>query len=150
MHPFDLYPGDGETVLPKIGATNTRHGDAPRLMRLTRQRSCAYCEVDLVGDYYRWLLISLDHVLPARQCQGLGIPEELYNSFSNIVLCCSGCNGFDNRYRIPPDAAAGGWTLQRFTSLRDRVFRDRKARILKRGEDELEFYHRRPWIPSCG
>ena len=145
MEPFDTYPGDGQTLLPRRGGSNTRREDAPRLMRLTNQTSCAYCGVDLVGDYYRWLLTSLDHVVPAGQCKSMGIPDEWSDSFSNLVICCSGCNGFDNRYRIPWQEPAGKWTLASFFALRDRVFEERKLRIMSRRDEEVQLYKMRPW-----
>ena len=63
--------------------------------------SCAYCDVSLVDDYYHWLLMSVDHVVPSSEAKRLGIPVASYEDYINLVLCCSGCNGFGNRFRLP-------------------------------------------------
>ncbi len=115
------------------------------LQRLTGQTECAYCEVSLVDDYYCWLLLSVDHVIPVAECNRLGIPFEWAQSYSNTVLSCFGCNGFDNHYTIQRDEATGRWSLDRFFALRDRVFEDRKDRIARRRADEIGFYESRPW-----
>lgn len=106
------------------------------------QDRCAYCGVIFLDDYYYWLLLSMDHVIPTKECERLHLPVAWHHSFSNIVLACSGCNTFDNGYKVswqqPKTAAA--WTEDEFTALRDRVFKERMARILERHADAVRFF----------
>ena len=100
------------------------------------QDRCAYCGVCFANDYYYWLLISMDHVIPTKECERLRLRVAWHHSFSNIVLACSGCNTFDNRYRVlwQRPKTADVWTEDEFTALRDRVFKvfeERSARILE-------------------
>ena len=145
MKPFDDYPGDGKTLLPLRPGANTRWDDGPELQQLTGQTSCAYCGVSLIDDYCHWLLLNIDHVVPDKECNRLGIPDEWCWSYSNMVSCCYGCNGFDNRFQVSWEESTEEWTVARFFALRDRVFKERKARILRRREEEIEFYESRPW-----
>jgi 5-methylcytosine-specific restriction endonuclease McrA len=145
MKPFDQYPEDGLRLLPKVRGDNARHGYGLQLQRLTGQTTCAYCGVSLVDDYDHWLLLAVDHVIPVEQCERLGFPDDWRDSYSNRVLSCSGCNGFDNKYLISWDEPNDGWTLDRFFSLRNRVFKNRKARIHDRRAKEIMFFQSRPW-----
>ncbi len=142
MKPFDDYPGEGKAILKKMGRTNSRREDGLWLMKNAGQDRCAYCEVSLVDDYYHWLLLNVDHVIPASQCKRLGIPDGWHHSFTNTVLACFGCNLFDNHYSIvwEEPKAANEWTELAFVSLRDKVFKERKERILKRRRDEVDFF----------
>lgn len=145
MKPFDDYPGEGNTILKKMGRTNARREDGLWLMKNAGQDRCAYCEVSLVDDYYHWLLLNVDHVIPASECKRLGIPNEWHHSFTNTVLACFGCNLFDNRYSIEWEKPKpiSHWTVPDFISLRDKVFKERKGRILHRRSDEIRFYNER-------
>ena len=140
MQPFDQYPGDGHKLLPRRKAVNTRREDGPELQRLTGQTACAYCGVCLTDNYHHWLLMTIDHVIPTSECQRLGIPDEWAESYSNMVLACSGCNGFDNRFQISWDESTENWTLARFFALRDRVFTERTDSIRKQREEEERFF----------
>ncbi len=142
MKPFDDYPGEGTTILKRMGRANARTEDGLWLMKNTCQYRCAYCEVSLVDSYYHWLLLNVDHVIPASQCERLGIPKEWHHSFTNTVLACFGCNLFDNRYSVEWEEpkVADEWTVSEFVSLRDKVFKERKERILKRRSEEIDFY----------
>ena len=144
--PFDRYPKNGLEILPVPSAkSNARHGYGLELQCCTKQTSCAYCGVSLVDDYYHWLLLSVDHVIPKKECQRLNLPKDWRESISNLVICCSACNGFDNHYKIPWDEPDGSWNIDRFFQLRNRVFEDRKTRILKRHEEERKLFQSRPW-----
>ncbi len=143
--PFEHYPDDGLKLLPRMTGDTARREYGLKLQRMTAQSFCAYCETSLVDDYLHWLLLTVDHVLPVGECDRLGIPEEYRNSYSNIVLCCSGCNGFGNRYRIPWNQVDHDWTVEKFCQLRDKVFTDRKASILLRRTDEIRFFNSKPW-----
>ena len=100
MRPFDQYPNDGSEIMRKMKGGNSRRGYGLELQILTGQTECAYCGVSLVDDFYHWLLLSVDHVIPQKESQRLGIPIEWFDSYSNLVICCSGCNGFDNRKKL--------------------------------------------------
>ena len=141
MKPFDDYPG-GNSILQKMSGENARQGYGKWLMDNASQYSCVYCGVSLVDDYYHWLLLNVGHVIPAKECTRLGIPNEWHDSYTNIVLACSGCNLFENRYSIgwQEPKATGMWTVPTFVSLRDQVFKERKERILKRRRDEVAFF----------
>ena len=147
VKPFDDYPGAGRHLLgPPRDWTNCRWGYGLELMQRTRQTCCAYCGVSLVDDYYRWLLLSVDHVVPRSQAETVGIIQYLHD-MTNLVVCCAGCNGFGNRYTVPqtlleslpePD-------LERFFALRDRVFEARSAAIRQRREAEMQEFQRKRW-----
>ena len=92
MKPFDDYPEDGIGLLPMRKGANARHEYGLALQKLTGQTECAYCEVNLTDDFHRWLLLSVDHVIPVSKCIRLGIPEEWAESYSNMVISCLGCN----------------------------------------------------------
>ena len=145
MKPFDQYPDDGYKILPRpVGGANARHGYGMYLQSVTNQTTCAYCDVSLVDEYYHWLLLQTDHVIPRGECNRLGLPSEWQESMSNMVICCSACNQFDNRYRVSFDTA-GDWTVAGFFELRDSVFRDRREKILKKHEGERRFFETSPW-----
>lgn len=140
MNPFDAYPDEGQALLGRPKNTgNCRRGYGVELQRLTGQTNCAYCGVSLVDDYYHWLLMSVDHVVPQGEAQRLGILLTYYKDFINLVLCCAGCNGFDNRYPIP-NKPQSQWNLQEFLILRNETFAVRFQRIATRREAEQKFY----------
>ena len=148
MHPFDEYPGGGRTRLGRLRNTdNCRHGYGLDLQRKTKQKRCVYCGVDLTHDYYRWLLLNVDHVVPKGEGRRLGIPADMLEDASNKALCCSGCNHFDNHYEIrdvePREEMA--WTDDSFYDLRDRVFEERLHRVARRRAEEVGFFGGKPW-----
>src|SRR5947209_5141475 len=114
MSPFDAYPSGGQILLGKPkNQANCRYGYGLELQLLTGQTKCAYCQVSLIDDYYHWLLMSVDHVVPKGEALRLGVPLEYYEDFINLVLCCTGCNGFGNRYRLLYEPQPQ-WDLQNF------------------------------------
>ena len=141
MQPFDSYPRGGYALEPNLTGGSARRGYGHWLIR-HGQTCCAYCGVSLVEDYYRWLLLSVDHVIPAGEYKRLGIPRKLGESYSNIVLACLGCNIFDNWYEITWQEPKDGWTEAEFFALRDKVFAERMGRIASVRKDELDFYLR--------
>lgn len=147
MLPFDLYPGVGRQLLGAPKGANARHEYGPKLMRLTGQKRCAYCNSDLTATYQMWLTLVVDHVVPIKLCKSAHIPEEWCWDYSNAVLACAACNGFCNRYSptfVPPD------TLQDFYDLRDRIFDERKKLIAARHEEERRFFNGRSWEAPVG
>jgi hypothetical protein len=145
LNVFDRYPGGGRHILgrPKGGDGTCRLGYGLALQRLTSESSCAYCGVSLIDTYHHWLLMSVDHVVPAGEARRLGISPEFYEDAINLVLCCAGCNGFGNRYRreIEP---RGAWTLDDFLDLCDAIFAERFERIAARRNWEIAQFESRP------
>ena len=137
--PFSKYPGGGRTLLGPVTGANCRHGFALQFFQLTDIGSCAYCRTDLVGSYNAWLTIVLDHAVPESMGQALKIREDWLEDLSNRVLACGACNTFDNRYK-PSFQPRRPTNLKEFFTLRDRVFLDRKTRILKCREHERAFF----------
>ena len=55
----------------------------------------------------------------------------------NLVLACSGCNGYGNRFGVTDSPTKPHmWTDETFVSFRDEVFRRRFDRIAERREQE--------------
>ena len=86
MDPFDRYPNGGRVLLGRRAGDNARRGYALRLQQMTGQTCCTWCGVDLVCDYYHWLLLCLDHVVPTQEAIRLGIPLEFSDDYINLVL----------------------------------------------------------------
>lgn len=142
--PFDSYPHGGRQLLGRRTGDNARRGYVLRLQQLTGQTSCAWCGVDLVADYYRWLLLTVDHVVPTSEARRLGVPLAFSEDYLNFVIACAGCNGFDNQYRST-HAVQETWTLEAFVALRNAVFLERRPRIAARRDREQAFFDSRPW-----
>ena len=147
MKPFDDYPEGGYTILPKLRSGNARREYGHWLVK-RGQTTCAYCETSLVDSYEHWLLLTVDHVIPVtdkdrKEGHYLGIPKEWHESYSNIVLACSGCNGFCNRYKVTWQNPKESWQKSEFFAFRDKVFRDRAAQIGEARDSEKHFYNDR-------
>jgi len=113
------------------------------LQRVTHQTRCAYCNLNLVDTYEHWLLMCVDHVVPIRWGKVKGIREEWLYDISNMVLACSGCNGFRNRFessrrRLPT-------SFSQFCKMRDKIFLERKRLIKKSRVKEKSFFSSKPW-----
>lgn len=149
MLPFDKYPEKGLHKLEcNIGGTNCRREYGLHIQQITNQTRCAYCDISLVDDYYHWLLLSVDHVISIKLAKSLGIDLSFWDDVINKVLCCTGCNGFRNRYNIPnhwPFQRHEHWTDEEFVELRDEVFKDRKKLIAERRADEMNFFDQKRW-----
>ena len=147
MNLFAGYPKWGECdPRPLRGMSNCRHEYGLRLQQLTGQMRCAYCETSLVDTYEHWLLMAVDHVIP-KKC----VPKEQKEAWErwtetlyNVVLCCSGCNGFCNKseLRLPPTAPP---SFEEFCRIRDDVFGIRSRQIRDRAAEERAFYESKPW-----
>lgn len=146
--PFDTYPGKGRILLKMRSGLNTRDKDAPEFIRLTRATHCVYCGEDMLGDFYHWLTIALDHVVPITVCKAIGIDESWCWDYANCVLSCGACNGFCNRYKPSTECAPSHPTLAEFLDLRDRIFRERYELIRARREQAQVHYRSRPWESS--
>jgi ATP-dependent RNA circularization protein (DNA/RNA ligase family) len=88
--------------------------------------------------------MSVDHAIPTGTGRALGISIDWFEDYSNLVLCCSGCNGYENRYVLPSDVVRPK-TETEFFDLRDRVFEERMSLIASRRTVERRFYERRFW-----
>lgn len=141
MKPFDDYPSGGYTLLPVWRGSNARREYGHWLVQ-HGQTACVYCGVSLVEDYPRWLLLSVDHVIPKSECARLGLPGSFCESYSNIVLACLGCNGLDNRYRVIGREPKQTWTEEEFFALRDKVFHEKAERKIRFRQAEMEFFER--------
>jgi hypothetical protein len=145
MKPFDDFPESGKAFLgrPRTGA-GCRTGYGLSLQQMTGQSACAYCGEDLTSDYYRWLLMQVDHVVPVSVGRLFGIPDDYIEDAINKVLACSGCNGFLNRYS-PSAVPTETWSLDQFVRLRDEVFADRTRKVQDRRTIEIEIFNSKPW-----
>ena len=101
--PFESYPEGGYELLGRVQGIGrgTRRTSAPLFMQKTGKTSCAYCGLDLVKSFTNWLQIQLDHVVPKKVCKKLSIQENWVEDYTNRVLACNACNGFDNQYEPP-------------------------------------------------
>ena len=145
MKPFDDYPGGGYTILRTLKGSNARREYGHWLVE-RGQASCAYCWMSLVDSYEHWLLLTVDHVVPVsekdrKDGHRLGIPKCWHESYSNIVLACSGCNGFRNRYEVSWQKAKESWGESEFFELRDKVFQEKSALIESARISEIGFYN---------
>ena len=144
MEPFDRYPGGGRQLLGPSRGTNARHEYGLKLQRVTGETTCAYCGVSLVDDFYRWLLLQVDHAVPVGQARRLGVPQMYYEDLVNLVLACAGCNGFNNRHTVVRQPQAD-WTLAEYLALRDDVFAKRRQRFAECRAREMAFFRGQPW-----
>ena len=71
----------------------------------------------------------------------MGIPKSWHESYSNIVLACSGCNGFRNRYQVSWQEPKESWKESEFFELRDRVFIEKATQISAARCNEMRFYN---------
>ena len=147
MKPFDDYHGGGYTILPRLKGGNARREYGHWLVE-RGQTSCAYCKTSLVDSYEHWLLLTVDHVIPVsdkdrKEGHRLGIPKSWHESYSNIVLACSGCNGFRNRYEVSWQEPKESWEESEFLEFRDRVFEEKTALIEAARNSETRFYNDR-------
>jgi hypothetical protein len=107
--------------------------------------TCAYCGLLMLKEFDYYLQLSADQVVP-RSTKGYELA--LIEDTTSLVTCCRACNEFGNRYR--PDLPVAT-TEDTFWEVRDRVFGERRALIIKRREGELERYERIrrfTWLPG--
>lgn len=145
MLPFNQYPGNGAALLGQPGGSgNCRYGYCLKVQLATGQTECAYCGVSLIDTYHHWLLLSVDHVVPRAEAIRLGVPKAYYEDIINLVVSCSGCNGFGNRYSVATQPMPT-WPLETFLALRDRTFLERATNIAERRERERQYFESMPW-----
>jgi hypothetical protein len=89
-----------------------------------------------MSTFEGWLQLSIDHVIP-QQMQGAGYPAEWVLDAINVVTACLACNGYFNRDPVLGEVPR---TLETFCDIRDRVFRERRARILERRATERSWF----------
>lgn len=140
--PFPSYPQGGRTLLgkPCWGDGTARRSYGVKALEWCGYR-CAYCGLDL-SSFEGWLQLSIDHVIP-QQMQAAGYPWECVLDAINVVAACMACNGYFNRDPVVGEVPTA---LEAFCDIRDRIFSERKARILERRETERAWFntHIRP------
>jgi hypothetical protein len=144
MMPFDAYPHRGRRPIGRRTGTNCRHEYGLRLQRLIGLNKCAYCNLSLVDTYDHWLMMAVDHVVPVRPGEALGITSDWLEDYWNTVLCCSACSAFGSAFQLWPDVTCPD-DGEQFLALRDRVFAERKKIVLLSHEQELTFFDKKPW-----
>lgn len=144
MIPFESYLGQGQALLGPIRGSNCRKGYGLKFMKVSGQKSCAYCDISLVESYTNWLQMVIDHVIPQSVCKGFFLSDEWTHDASNRVLSCAACNGFGNRYK--PADALRPTTLDEFWRLRDRIFTERIEIIRAKHIEERSFFDSAPWL----
>jgi len=134
--PFAAYPQGGRALLgkPRGGDGTARRSYGVAALQWGGYR-CAYCDLDM-STFEGWLQLSIDHVVP-QQMHGQGYPAEWVLDAANVVAACVACNGYFNRDPVLGDVPA---TLEAFFELRDRVFKERRARIQERRSAERSWF----------
>jgi hypothetical protein len=134
--PFPSYPQGGRLLLgkPRWGNGTARRSYGVKALEWCGYR-CAYCGLDM-STFEGWLQLSIDHVIP-QQMQGAGYPAEWVLDAINVVAACMACNGYFNRDPVVDAVPA---TLEAFCVIRDRVFLERKERILTRRDVERAWF----------
>lgn len=142
--PFTNYRGGGRRRLgkPRQGNATARSGYGPPVFEQCGYE-CVYCGLDMRATFESWLQLSVDHVVPAQMARR-GYPADLVEDVTNLVTCCRACNDFGNRFTVqdPPPTSDDA-----FYDIRDRVFRERKAAIRAKREQERSIYQR---LPAAG
>ena len=135
--PFVRYTGGGRVRLgrPRQGDVTARHRYGPPVFEQCGY-ACVYCGLDMRASFGNWLQLSIDHVIP-RQMKNAGFDPALVEDITNIVTCCRACNDLGNRYTVNAPAPT---SEAEFYDLRDKVFAERKAMILRRREEERAHY----------
>ena len=101
--PFITYPHGVRTPLGRVKGANCRHEYGLQFMKVTGQRTRAYCGLDFADNYENWLQMTLDHVVPVSTGKAKGISEDWLDDSASKVLACATCNGFGNRYKLTLD-----------------------------------------------
>ena len=141
---FESYPHAGRTPVGRLRGGTCRRGYGLKLQQRTGQTRCAYCDLNLVDCYEHWLLMTVDHVVPIAAGKELNIPEDWLYDMANTVLCCSGCNGFRNTWKLTLDGCPPN-NFAEFADLRKRVFAVRREGILAAHRAEQRFFQGKPW-----
>lgn len=145
MELFDSYPEWRDDIPQRLHGAQCRTGYGAELQRLTGQTRCAYCGMDLVDTFDHWLLLTVDHVIPLSTASGKSAKWKPWlASIHNLVIACSACNGFANRFR--PEVGGPPQTYDDFRSVRDRVFVCRKRLVCERRGREHQSYGEKPWV----
>lgn len=136
--PLARLPGGGRSPLgfndTTKGSFRTHYG--PPVMRLWGA-ACCYCERDLAADYEAWLNASVEHVIPRHLSAKAGWPIEWTEDLANQATCCRACNEFLNGFKVSEAKPA---SFEAFADVRDRVFRAKRAQVLRRHEQERMLY----------
>jgi hypothetical protein len=134
VEPFDKYPDKGLKPIRRLRGTVARHGHAREVLE-NGGFACAYCGLDMTV-FEGWLQLSVDHVIPQQMVTFNWNPDWVLDEF-NVVACCRPCNDLFNRDPVLGDPPA---SLEEFIAIRDRVFADRRVRILERRAAERDWF----------
>lgn len=131
MLPFDNYPElqptlEGSHVEPAVRTAEAAESASDRLRSLCGRRRRGAAEPQHLAP------VSVDHVVP-QQMVGVGYPADWVFDEANVVACCRPCNDLFNR---DPVIGEMPLTTEAFFDLRDRIFSERRARIVERREAE--------------
>jgi len=97
--------------------------------------------MDFTESFNNWRSVVLDHVVPQSVRKSLGIRLDWIWDFSNAVLACSACNGYNNRYKPEIDSPQQQMSQEEFFDLRDRCYRERKGPIMEKLTQEEDFFN---------
>ncbi len=138
-----IVPNDTEPVLlgRPLQGDGTCRGGYGLSVSDRHGNKCAYCGLDFTQSYESWLHMSVDHVIP-RYVIGIGYEPEWVEDLLNHVPCCRTCNEFLNGYRVVAPSAPQ--TLTGFLNLRDKVFEEKRLKVLPRHQREQERF--RSWL----
>jgi len=143
MEPFDSYPEWLKDRPRCLTGGSCRTGYGLILQRITHQTRCAYCGMSLVDTYDHWLHMTVDHVIPGYMAKREGWGKWVDNA-NNMVICCSACNGFLNRFPMGT-APQAPTSFEEFAALRDSVFCQKRAQARARHERERGAFDGKPW-----
>jgi hypothetical protein len=99
--------------------------------------SCCDCERALAVDYEAWLNASVEYVIARQLSAKAGWPIEWTEDLANQPTCCRSCNEFLNGCKVSEPNLA---SFNAFTSVRDRIFRAKRAKVPRRHEQERMLY----------
>jgi len=143
MKPFDDYPNGGvEPLGPfEAPADSDAEAQARRLCRLTKQNSCAYCGIRLIGPTCK-TIPALAFVVPVGEAMRFGLRRELAEDTINTVLCCSVCSRRSAGYEIPDELKPRNNSRGAFIDLRDAVLTDRRRVVVETNKREKKVYRK--------
>lgn len=163
--PLDQYPTFNLMTLKALNTDNNtfrrkggyglglyQHiGQKPELLR------CAYCGV-LFDNFTRWLMISVDHVVPKAAAIALEVDKNLWDSVLNLIFCCRICNDFNEGLKhskreevlkiLPPYEPELVKLPEGFLRLRKATFPRRLEYIVTKRADAQQIYQSL-WVPNA-
>jgi len=143
--PFDSYPGRGRQRLGEMCNGNCRTTYGKIFIQKTGQHDCAYCGMDLWNHRDRWKFMTLDHIVP--QCafkdKEIYVLPEFCHDYTNSVLSCTVCNGFENQFWHSYRERLIGRrfdTWEKCWDLRDEIFRLKNGLVAVKNRQDCDEY----------